>query len=278
MAQQSVLELAKQGNPQAIATLINQTLRTKGILADISLKHHCLQVLLEAEQVPDERLLVPFLHQGVLRLGTTSIHRIKIYARQAGESFFAWNRDITLLSDASLPHASPNSGEVLDIQASQPLKAQRRAELIELPTVTPPRHVPGKVPAPVTIGKSSPSVSRTQAVNRSETDAVYRPIPLRATTQTLNRAHPRSIAHSLAPQTLPMTSGAMVHLPRNATKIAAERLTVKRSARNKLIREVVTATIAIIIGVSLTIGIISWIERRSYSKGPLIDLERGLAP
>jgi len=272
MAQKSLLELAKQGDPEAIATLINQTLRTKGILADISLKHHCLQVLLEADQVPDERLLVPFVHRGVLRLGTHSIHRIKIYARQAGESFFAWNRDITLEPDSVPSHPHEVAGTRSPLSSTQ----ARKAELLELPTTNPSRHGSGSSPVSAAVAQGNPSMGRTQVV-RSGADAVYRPTPLRARTQTVSRTHPRPIAPSSVPQALPTMGGAMIHIPRNATKAAAERLTVKRSARNKLIREVVTATIAIILGISLTIGIISWLEKRSYSRGTLIEPAQGLA-
>jgi hypothetical protein len=41
----NILELAKQGNVEAIATLINNQLQAKGIIAKVALKNACLQVI-----------------------------------------------------------------------------------------------------------------------------------------------------------------------------------------------------------------------------------------
>lgn len=53
MAQTNILELAKQGDPKAIAALINRQLQPKGITAKVALKDNCLQTMLESAQVPD---------------------------------------------------------------------------------------------------------------------------------------------------------------------------------------------------------------------------------
>lgn len=61
MAQQNDLELAKQGNPHAIAALMNRQLQPKGITAKATLKDGCLQIMLESTQVPDQQALVSFM-------------------------------------------------------------------------------------------------------------------------------------------------------------------------------------------------------------------------
>jgi hypothetical protein len=53
MTQPDLLDLAKQGNPKAIAALLNRSLQAKGITAKANLKENgYLQVMLEASQIP----------------------------------------------------------------------------------------------------------------------------------------------------------------------------------------------------------------------------------
>ncbi len=54
MTQPNLLELAKQGDAQAIASVINYLLKPKNITAKVVLKNNCLQVMLESVQVPEQ--------------------------------------------------------------------------------------------------------------------------------------------------------------------------------------------------------------------------------
>ncbi len=98
MTQPNLLELAKQGDAQAIASLMNRQLQPKGITAKVALKHACLQIMLESDQVPNQQALVAFLRKGITGLGTASIERVKIYGRQTGEEFPAWNQEFELVA------------------------------------------------------------------------------------------------------------------------------------------------------------------------------------
>lgn len=89
MAQQDILEQAKQGNPKAIATLINRTLQKRGITATVDLKGGCLDVMLDAPQVPDESV-AEFIRKGVLNLENEFIYETHVYERIAGEHFSTW--------------------------------------------------------------------------------------------------------------------------------------------------------------------------------------------
>ena len=100
MTQQNILELAKQGNAQAIASLMNRQLQHKGITAKVALKDACLQVMLESAQVPDQQGLVAFVRKGITGLGTASVERVKVYGRQVGEEFPAWNVDFEVVIQA----------------------------------------------------------------------------------------------------------------------------------------------------------------------------------
>jgi len=96
MLQENILELAKQGDVSAIASLINSQLQVKNITAKVILKDACLQVLLESAQVPNQKSLVAFIHKGITDLCVVSIRKIKVYAVQIGEEFPAWSQEIDL--------------------------------------------------------------------------------------------------------------------------------------------------------------------------------------
>lgn len=93
---QSALEAAKNGNPQAIAALMNRQLNPKGITVKASLKEHCLSVVLESENVPNEEASTVFISKGLAALNSPMIERVKIYGQQTGEGIPAWNREIEL--------------------------------------------------------------------------------------------------------------------------------------------------------------------------------------
>lgn len=102
MTQPSISELAKQGNPNAIASLITRSLSPQGITAKATLKGDCLRVMLESLQVPDQQKAVQFLHKGLTKLKAQSIKTVKIYGKQAGQDFPAWSNDFDLESQVSV--------------------------------------------------------------------------------------------------------------------------------------------------------------------------------
>ena len=97
MTQQNLRELAKQGDPKVIASVINRTLQPKGINAQVGRDNDNLQVMLESDQVPNQTALMDFLRKGMLNLGVESIHTVKVYGRQVGEDLPAWEDEIELM-------------------------------------------------------------------------------------------------------------------------------------------------------------------------------------
>lgn len=81
----NLLKLAKQGNPNAIATLINCSLQPKGITAKASISENCLQILLESNQVPDKQALTTFVTRGIANLKIETIKTLRIFGKQKGE-------------------------------------------------------------------------------------------------------------------------------------------------------------------------------------------------
>jgi hypothetical protein len=94
--QPNLLELAKQGNAQAIATLMNRQLQPKGITAKAALLEGCLQIMLESAQVPNQQALVAFVRKGLTSLGAVSIERVRVYGRQTAKEVPAWSQDFEL--------------------------------------------------------------------------------------------------------------------------------------------------------------------------------------
>jgi hypothetical protein len=136
--QQSALELTKQGNPKAIAALMNRQLQQKGITAKASVKKGCLQIMLESEQVPNQKALVAAIRKFMTSLGIETIQKVKVYGRQAGEKFPAWDEEFELTAliqsqpssnTSELPQQAPLSNQV--ITETAPSKADSDSLLRE---------------------------------------------------------------------------------------------------------------------------------------------------
>jgi hypothetical protein len=96
MSQQNLLELAKQGHPDAIAALINRNLQPKGITAKVSRKGRCLKIILESNKVHNQESLIKFVHGGVLKLEIDEIDILQISAEKTGVKTPVWTQTINL--------------------------------------------------------------------------------------------------------------------------------------------------------------------------------------
>ena len=134
MTEQNLLKLAKQGNPKAIAAMLNQSLKSKNITAKVNLKDGCLHVLLESAQLPKQQTLVSFIRKGLIQLEAESIKTVKVYGRQTGEEFPAWNETFEIVSEPE----TPSSSEEIDIQNLSSYQILHQ----------PPRTVPSKEETP----------------------------------------------------------------------------------------------------------------------------------
>ncbi|GAB4470425.1 MAG: hypothetical protein OHK0037_29180 [Elainellaceae cyanobacterium] len=121
MAQTNLLELAKQGDPQAIATLMNRSLQPRGMTASVDRQGNCLYVMLQAEQVPNRQVLTAFVQNGISNLGVSSIQLVKIAGQQFGMAEPAWTQDLqiaaSVLDDLELGHLGLENPEPSDLTA-----------------------------------------------------------------------------------------------------------------------------------------------------------------
>ncbi|MEH2203091.1 MAG: hypothetical protein V7K53_03270 [Nostoc sp.] len=120
MTQPNILKLAKQGDAEAIASLMNRHLHPKRINAKVTLQDACLEVMLESAQVPNQQILVAFIRKGLTALGAASVERVKVYGQQTGKDFPAWSKEFDLgMVEADLEtvdnEQSSNNPQILTI-------------------------------------------------------------------------------------------------------------------------------------------------------------------
>lgn len=102
MTQQNPLDLAKQGDPNALAALMNRSLKPKGITAKVSRKDDCLRVMLESNEFPNQDSLINFIRSGVLKLDVSGINTLQVFGKQIGDEVPTWSQEINLKASPEL--------------------------------------------------------------------------------------------------------------------------------------------------------------------------------
>ncbi|MBD0336038.1 MAG: hypothetical protein ICV62_11165 [Cyanobacteria bacterium Co-bin13] len=103
MDQATWLAKAREGDADAIATLITRGLHTKGITARAVRHSYRLTLWLEAEDLPDQRAAVEYIRRGMQRLQVASLGTVLIYGQQTDAEAPDWSEEISLLG--TLPSA-----------------------------------------------------------------------------------------------------------------------------------------------------------------------------
>lgn len=106
MTQLSVMELAKKGDPQAIATLINRSLESKGIHAQAEMEGECLKISLQALQIPNQKAVITIIQRGMMILQVEQIKRVKILTYRSDNNYLAWQHELSLDVSPSKPLAN----------------------------------------------------------------------------------------------------------------------------------------------------------------------------
>lgn len=87
-----LLELARQGNPKAIASFLNHLLKSKGIHILGQSKAKCLHLILESEHSFAPESTTQFIQKKLLSLQIQSTNTVKIYFRKPGDQSFSWTQ------------------------------------------------------------------------------------------------------------------------------------------------------------------------------------------
>jgi hypothetical protein len=94
-----VLQLAKEGNAKAIAALMNQILKGRGIHTLATIKNDCLHIVLESEKEPNQKASINVVRKNVLPLEITSITKVKVHWRKTGSKSPVWSHEFTYIVD-----------------------------------------------------------------------------------------------------------------------------------------------------------------------------------
>ncbi|MGB3512441.1 MAG: hypothetical protein WBA93_25020 [Microcoleaceae cyanobacterium] len=102
------IELAKQGNAKAIATLLNGKLHPQGINAKTNVVNGWLHILLEAEELPDRIPLINLVHHELIELAPESIKRVKILIKRYSDDYARWGQEFDLELSSLSALSNPN--------------------------------------------------------------------------------------------------------------------------------------------------------------------------
>ncbi len=107
-AQSSVLDQARQGDPGAIARLMNQSLEPRGMQVRAELLQDCLTVMaVGTDGPPDRAFLADFVQRGMLGLGAPGVHRVLLQGYEPGAAAPSWQLSIDLQMDLQADPAAP---------------------------------------------------------------------------------------------------------------------------------------------------------------------------
>ena len=100
-------QLAKQGDLEAIASLLNRAVEHKRMTAKVSLNDGCLKVILESERVPEQDVAVVLIDRELVKLHLPMIKQVEISGQKVGEILPAWVQYFQLGSQVHAPISHP---------------------------------------------------------------------------------------------------------------------------------------------------------------------------
>lgn len=95
-APEHLKEEARQGDPKAIAAVINHITEPQGLTSQAIVKNGSLLLLVESEEVPHAETIVPFLYAALVSLGIDGISNAKIGGRKKGSKATSWQEEVDL--------------------------------------------------------------------------------------------------------------------------------------------------------------------------------------
>ena len=113
------LELAKQGNPKAIAALLNRQLQPRGIQVKEAGQGGQLKLLLECPEATNKVKLTQYVIQWLTKL-KPSIRALELYGKHPGQAGYAWQQSFRFADQQFTPIDRPKVE--LGIGAESPLK------------------------------------------------------------------------------------------------------------------------------------------------------------
>ena len=88
-------ELAKQGDPEAIASFLHSQCQSEDITVAVNLNGDCLEVILDGSPVPAQDKSVEFVRSELTDLQPDSIRLVKVDGREIGQLTSVWSEEFT---------------------------------------------------------------------------------------------------------------------------------------------------------------------------------------
>ncbi|MBD1849062.1 PrsW family glutamic-type intramembrane protease [Leptolyngbya sp. FACHB-711] len=105
MTQPDLRALAQQGNPQAIALWLNQTLQPRGVTAKVLTRASLLKILLIADRPLEQQAFVELVKQQIRELDLPHLQQIKVYCQLAGNDRPTWIAEFSPIPSESQSRA-----------------------------------------------------------------------------------------------------------------------------------------------------------------------------
>lgn len=127
MAQPSLQELAKQGDAQSIAHLMQLALDSKNIQVRATFYYPCLHIIFEGKRTPDSEAMISFVSQSMGKIGCEKLLCLRIYGYETGEPFPHWSERLFFQKSSRLWMRAGNK-EVDDRSSFASLFANQESE------------------------------------------------------------------------------------------------------------------------------------------------------
>ncbi len=139
MASPEVLMLAKQGDPVAIATLMNQVTQPLDISVQVKYQDNCLHLLFEGEPPPEQHIAVSFVRSSLDILKIHSLKTIKVYGRQKSSRHHSWHEVIQSQSHFELSSTAQDIADLdmFDSDRAEASLSDSEVEISEAESIPP---------------------------------------------------------------------------------------------------------------------------------------------
>ncbi len=101
--QPSLLDQAKTGDPQAIATLMNRTLAKQGAHVRVKRQSNDYKLLVESAEIPDKSFTVRWILQGLEKLTIADLRTVEIYGKSKQSPKPNWQHHVQFPLERSEP-------------------------------------------------------------------------------------------------------------------------------------------------------------------------------
>ncbi|WP_017297137.1 M50 family metallopeptidase [Nodosilinea nodulosa] len=158
MATLSLVEQAKDGDAAAIAALLTQSLKSKGIEVRGDRQSYCLHLWFTGNPAPPQAATVAYAQRAIAKLQVPTIGILQLYGEQAGAPQPQWTEEIALLSSALTAREDQGLAEPEGPEDQQPESAEALA----------PRE-----PAPAAIARAYQELGLAVGASLPQVESVY---------------------------------------------------------------------------------------------------------